>query len=99
MIEWYNDPLMENENELLTKLDGLFSLAITQREIRNGILDLETRKGILGESGFNEEEIEKMMPIEAESLSDFAVKIFEAFSLPFSPGKERKEGNLFHPPF
>lgn len=91
---------MENENELLTKFNELFSLAITQEKIRNGLLDIETRKGILEESGFNEEEVEKMMTFEAESLSDFALKAFETFSLPLSPGKERKEGNSsIHPPF
>lgn len=79
------------KDELLTKFHQLFGTAMVQERIRNGLLNPETRSGVLLESGFDDEEIEKMMPIKAEDLPDFAVQVSEIFPLIFSSGKERKE--------
>lgn len=81
---------MGEQEEFIKKLNGLVGHTIDTKDFAEGLLNPETRRGLLENHSFEDEDIEILMGIEAEDISQFSLKTFEAFNIPFSPGKERE---------
>ncbi|MFV1917005.1 MAG: hypothetical protein ACC618_00745 [Patescibacteria group bacterium] len=73
---------MEGE-ELKSKLEDFLGRANITPSLEKELLDLETRRDVLTSRTFDKEDMEEMMPIEAENLDEFAKLTSETFE--FSP--------------
>lgn len=80
---------MERE-ELKSKLEDLFGRTNVTSNLEKELLEPATRRSVLENSSFGEEEIEGMMAIEADSLEKLVKLTSEFFEFPHGIGMERK---------